>query len=342
MMLSTRHARRTLHRRRMADPFSRDSTLPDLSERATRLRAGSGYAGVLVPALVIVTAVLLASPLFSVRQGLTALVIGAELVLAALTAFIGVARNRTIAGIAATTGREGYQRILRASAHYRWVGSVYGLAISTGTVILALILYRDAVSYSLGGAAAAALPILGAITPGYLLLLLVAFRLLQAGSYGLRYRWARSLPETRDYAELNRRYLVIDRKEKLVRYVPVAGVAILGLFLWHGILGIPWVVPLAGAGFTLLLLLLSLLLGMREKVPRQTGSPDQEARPTPPSRNPPDPLGGESLQGSSLPAPGGAVHRRGSSTLIPGRSDSEVLIDRDPVIPDGGDYDPWW
>jgi MFS family permease len=326
----------------MADPFSRDPALPDLAERANRTRAGAGYSWVLVPALVIVTAVLLASPLFGVSQGLAALVIGAELVLAALTAFIGVARKRAIAGIAATTGREGYQRILRASAHYRWVGSVYGLAISTGTIVAAAIFFRDAVEGSLGGTAAASLPALGEVTPGDLLLLLVAFRLLQTVTSRLRYRWIRSLPETKDYAELNRRFLVINRKDRLVRYVPVAGVATLGLFLLHGVQGIPLEIPLAAAGFTLLLLVLSLLLGMREKAPRKKASPDKETPPAFPSRNTPDPQGGESLQKSSLPAPGGAAHDQGAGTLAPGRSISEAFINRDPVFPDGGDYDPWW
>jgi len=341
-MQSTRHARRTLHRRRMADPYSRDPALPDLAKRANRTRAGAGYAWVLVPALVIVTAVLLASPLFGVSQDLAALVIGAELVLAALSVFMGGARNRAIAGIAATTGREGYQRILRASAHYRWVGSVYGLAVSTVTIVAAVIFFRDAVSGSLGDTAAATLPALGEVTPGDLLLLLVAFRLLQTVTSRLRYRWIRSLPETRDYAVLNRRFLVINRKDRLVRYVPVAGVATLGLFLLHGVQGIPLEIPLAAAGFTLLLLLLSLLLGTREKAPRKKGSPDKETPPASPSRNTPDPQGGESLQKSSLPAPGGAAHPQGAGTLVPGRSISEVSIDRDPVFPDGGDYDPWW
>ncbi|MDD1658439.1 MAG: hypothetical protein LUQ41_08300 [Methanomicrobiales archaeon] len=341
-MQSTHHARRTLHRRRMADPFSRDSTLPDLSERATRLRAGSGYGWVLVPAMVIVTAVLLASPLFAVRQGLAALVIGAELVLAVLTVFIGVARNRTIAGIAATTGREGYQRILSASAHYRWVGSLYGLAISTGTAALALILYRDAVSYSLGGAAVVALPALGAITPGYLLLLLIAFRLFQTGSSGLRYRWARSLPETRDYAELNRRYLVIDRKEKLIRYVPIAGVVILGLFLWHGILGIPWEVALAGAGVLLLFMVFAILVAGRERMPRVKASRKEKAQPA----SPPQATAMLSLEvtrnSTPLPPPVVAVHPPGSATPVPVSTGTVAVIDRDPASPEGEDFEPWW
>ena len=342
LMQSTRHARRTLHRRRMADPYSRDPALPDLAKRANRTRAGAGYAWVLVPALVIVTAVLLASPLFGVSQDLAALVIGAELVLAALSVFMGGARNRAIAGIAATTGREGYQRILRASAHYRWVGSVYGLAVSTVTIVAAVIFFRDAVSGSLGDTAAATLPALGEVTPGDLLLLLVAFRLLQTVTSRLRYRWIRSLPETRDYAVLNRRFLVINRKDRLVRYVPVAGVATLGLFLLHGVQGIPLEIPLAAAGFTLLLLLLSLLLGTREKAPRKKGSPDKETLPASPSRNTPDLSREACLPGGSLPVTAGAVHQQDSGTLVPGRSISEVTIDRDPVFPDGGDYDPWW
>ena len=341
-MHSTHHAKRNLPRRRVEDPYARDSSLPDLSMKAAAERAGGGYLRVAVPLLVIVSAVLLASPLIAVEEGLAGLVIVLELGLAALTAFMGRARSRTIAEIAASTGREGNQRILAASTHYRWVGSVYGLAISTATAVLAVIWFRDTVSAGLGGIVAAALPAIGAITIGELLLLLVAFRLLQAVSDRLRYRWIRSLPETRDYADLNRRFLAIDRKDRLIRYVPVAGMAILALSLWHGILGIPRAVPLAAAGVLLLFTLFTLLVTGRERVPRVKAPPEQTVSPLSPPRITGEHSREVPLQNPPLPALAGTMFPPGSGTPVPGTPCTRGVIDRDPITPEDEDFEPWW
>ncbi|MDD1653227.1 MAG: hypothetical protein LUQ64_01640 [Methanomicrobiales archaeon] len=341
-MQSTHHAKRTLHRRRVADPYARDPSLPDLSVRAAAERASGGYLRVSIPLLVIVAAVLLASPLFAVEEGLAELVIVSELGLAALIAFMGMARNRTIADITETTGREGYQRILAASAHYRWVGSVYGLTISTATAILALVFFRDAVLAGLAGAVAAACPAAGAVTVGELLLLLVAFRLLQAGTDGLRYRGIRSLPETRDYAALNRRFLAIDRKDRLIRYVPAAGVAVVGLFLWHGILGLPMVVPLAGAGILLLFTVITVLVAGRERMPRVKAQPQEKERPSSTPRA--VPTCSQELSRNSPPPPPlvATVHPPVSDPPGPAGTGTLAVINRDTVNPDGEDFEPWW
>ena len=247
-MQFTRQARRTLHRRRMEDRFSRDSSLPDLSQRAADIRAGLGHSWVLRHVLLVAVTGILSVTVFGIPPGLTALFVGAELALAALAGLMEVARRRAVTEIAVSTGREGYQRILRASAYYDLVRSLYGEATAVALLIGAVVFFQGALSGTIGGTAAAALPPLGTIRVSDLLLFFVACQFFWMASCWLRYRWIRSLPETGDFTELNRRYRVIERRERLVRGMPVVAAVLLALGMWHGIFGIPWEIPLVAAG----------------------------------------------------------------------------------------------
>jgi hypothetical protein len=253
--------------------FSRDSSLPDLSQRATRIRAGLGYSRVLRHVLLVIATATLAVTVFGIPVRLTALFAGAELALAALAGLMEVARKRAVTEIAMSTGREGYQRILRASAYYDRVRSIYGLAVALAILLGAQFYCPEDLSASIGGAAVAAVPALASIPVSDLLIMLAAFHVLLLASRWLRYRGIRSLPETTDYAELNRRYLLFARRERLLQVVPFAGVVVLALGLWHGIVGVPWEVPLVAACVSPV----PFLIGARN--PRHLNGPPSEPEP---------------------------------------------------------------
>jgi hypothetical protein len=256
----------------MEDRFSRDSSLPDLSQRAADIRAGLGHSWVLRHVLLVAVTGILAVTVFGIPPGLTALFGGLELVLAALAGLMEGARRRAVTEIAVSTGREGYQRILRASGYYDLVRSLYGMVTALAILVGAEIFFRSALSATIGGPAAAALPALENISVGDLLLLLVAFQFFGMVSSWLRYRWIRSLPETDDFAELNRRYRVIERREWLVRGMPVVAAVLLALGMWHGIFGIPWEIPLVAAGVSPV----PLVIGVWDPGRLNRASPDRE------------------------------------------------------------------
>jgi hypothetical protein len=94
----------------------------------------------------------------------------------------------------------------------------------------------------------------------YLVFVFVIFRSLEFIMRSVRYLWIKNLKESNDLAQVDQEYTLIDKKLKLIKFLPGIGLFLLLIFL----IKLPIFVQLVFAGFALLMVLLFVPLSIIE------------------------------------------------------------------------------
>lgn len=129
------------------NPFSDQSTLSNLEKIRQLIGSGLGFMGIAIRLvfLLIFASVLISH--FKVSTLIAAVLIGTQMLLALVTAYILAAKINSIYGIKTEPIGRSYRAILITSERYGFIGSIVGLIASAFTAFIVFLFFSREISY---------------------------------------------------------------------------------------------------------------------------------------------------------------------------------------------------
>lgn len=166
-----------------------------------------------------------------------------------LGGYFRVKELNAISQIQTNQNATSYRKILITSQHWEFIRSTLGLIVSAISIILVFVFFNEQLSNI-----NSFLPIDPSILK-YALSGFVIFRLFNFIFRFVSYQWIKKIKASNNFAEVDRDYLQIQKKLGLIKFIPFMSLLLLFVFL----IGIPYWIPLAFAGFMILLVFISLI-----------------------------------------------------------------------------------
>lgn len=232
------------------NPFSGQSTLPDLAKKGELLSKGLSFTTIIKNIIFLIIVAFVLAIFFKIPVSIIVILVGMEIIMTAIAGYIKITGIKALCVIETNESAKSYRTILITSEYYELIQSIFGVGSSVISVVLIFLLFsREISNFVIKN-----IPIqLGLFK--YFILAFVIFRLFDFIIRLLRYGWIKNLKESEDLAQVNQEYQLIEKKLELIKFIPGASVFLLILYL----VGVPFFIPLIFGGFVLLMIALSVI-----------------------------------------------------------------------------------
>ncbi|MDD3175071.1 MAG: hypothetical protein PHU51_01185 [Candidatus Nanoarchaeia archaeon] len=211
------------------NPFDKTSKLSEIAKRAELLKEGLKFKNLFQKFIfLIILAVVLI--FFNISPIVIGILVTTQLTLLIIHLVIKVKEFKAIKSIKTDKVGESYKKIIVTNEYFEWRKSVVSLIGNTITTLLLIVLFYN----ELTNFKHSILPQLP-ITDMFLIGVLIAWLLFNVLDFFIRlkrYKLVRNLKHSKNLAELDKNFLIIEKKIELLRMVPGAiGISVVLLFL---------------------------------------------------------------------------------------------------------------
>lgn len=235
------------------NPFDKNSTLSDLEKRKELIKESLSFIALIKNIIFLIILGFVLVFYFKISTTIVAILIGTEILTMLAVGYIKIRKLGAIYSIDTRDNAKSYRKLLITNEYWELIKSIFGIVANSISVGLIFLFFPVEIS-NLVQNISLNLPIRAGYVK-YMIFIFVVFRGFEFIMRLIRYNWIKTIKESEDFAQINRDYLLIERKLELIKFLPGMGVIIMLLFL----IGMPYWIPLIFTGFMVLMVLLSIM-----------------------------------------------------------------------------------
>lgn len=241
---------KNLFKKYTPNPLSSETTLPDLSKKSEVIVETFSFAGIIRNLIFLVITGFVLSIFLKVPSNIIGILIGFEILSSLIIAYVKYRKIKSLSSITPAADGRSFKKIVVAREYYSLVTSVIGFITSAISVGLILIFFGQQLSDLFVQNS-----VIKNLNIKYVISFFVIFRLLDLFVKLTRYQIIKGVEENENLSQVNQSFSLINKKFKLITFVPGASVLLLALFL----IGIPGYIILIFSGLILLMLIFSIV-----------------------------------------------------------------------------------
>jgi len=231
------------------NPFDKNSKLSDLAKKGELIKEGLSFTALIksIIFLIILGVVLVAY--FKIPTTIVAILIGTEILVTLIAGYIRIEKIKSIYSIDTQDNARSYRKLLITSEYWELIKSIFSVIADGISVALIFIFFSSEIPTIVQNFPIKTESLI------YLFFAFVIFRAFEFVMRVIRYNLIKNLKESDDFAQVNQEFVLIQKKLKLVEFIPIGGIFLLFILL----MGVPYWITLMFAGFILLIIILSII-----------------------------------------------------------------------------------
>ncbi|WP_340201722.1 hypothetical protein [Ascidiimonas sp. W6] len=235
------------------NPYDKNSTLSDLEKKKILIKQGLSLK---VPIKHIFLLIILGFYLIHYLKTpsiIVTVLIGTEIFINLIAIYIKIKALKSIKTINIQDDGKGYRNLLITNEYWEFIKSFFGVIANSISITIIFVFFSSEISNF-----AAQNPSLLFITKGafkFIFFVFVIYRVFEFMTKLIRYYWISNLKESNNFAQINQEYILIEKKLKLIKFIPSVSIILWLVFLS----GFPFWFSFIVGGFMLLMVLLSII-----------------------------------------------------------------------------------
>lgn len=237
------------------NPFDQNTTLSGVAQKAEIIKEGVGFVNIFKKIFVLLILGFILVSHLGVPKEVILLLVGGEILVRLFIGYTKIKEIKAVGSIDTKSGPKSYRQLLITNGYWEFLKSAVSLFGNGLSLLLVLIFFsKDIIDFL--GYYSSILPSGMSVQLAslrYFIFAFIIFRVFECLVKFVGYGWVKNIKETDDFAEMDREYLVIEKKLKLLTLVPIV-VLILWVFYFFRV---PYNVSLVFGGAMVLMIVLS-------------------------------------------------------------------------------------
>jgi len=225
------------------NPLDKNSKLSDLAQKGIVIKEGLSFNIFIRNFISLIVLSIVLNIYYKVPLPIILLLIGTHVLVSFVAGYIKVQKIKSLRNIESGSQANDYRRLLITNEYYEVVKAIFGILANLLSLFVLFTFFGDALKKFVNNIFS-----IYSINPNLLLYALVFFSSFQLVTRIIRYILIKKIKESDELAEVNRQYVLMNKKLEILNIAPIAGVILMMMYVFS--------VPTMIIGFVALFLIL--------------------------------------------------------------------------------------